>query len=48
MKKWTYNGIKRYYPGLTFEGWLWICVKKQHRNKNPSDVVIGIITSEEG
>jgi hypothetical protein len=48
VKKWTYKGIKKHYPGLSFEDWLRICSKKQHRNKNASDVVIGFITNGEG
>jgi len=47
MKKWTYKGIKRFYPELTFEDWLRICSKRQHRNANASDVVAGIIIREE-
>jgi len=47
MKKWTYKGIKKYYPELSFEDWLRICIKKQHRNSNASDVVAGIIIREE-
>jgi hypothetical protein len=48
MKKWTYNGIKKFYPELSFEDWLRICEKRQHRNKNANDVVRGFVTIEEG
>jgi hypothetical protein len=43
MKKWTYKGIKRFYPELSFEDWLRICSKQQHRNQNANDVVMGIM-----
>jgi len=44
--KWTFNGIKRFYPSLTIEGWLKICNRNWHFNRHPDDVVKGIITEE--
>jgi hypothetical protein len=48
LKKWTYKGIKKFYPELAFEDWLRICEKRQHQNKNANDVVRGFVTIEEG
>jgi hypothetical protein len=42
-KKWTLKGIKRYFPSLSFEDWLKICLKHQHYNKKPDEVIAGFI-----
>jgi hypothetical protein len=39
QKKWTYSGIKAYYPGLSFKAWLDICKRRDHLNKDRWDVI---------
>jgi hypothetical protein len=41
-QKWTYNGIKRYYPNLTFSEWLGICKRRDHCRLDRRDVVSGV------
>ena len=32
-RKWTFSGIKRYYPNLSYETWLKICRNGYHYGK---------------
>jgi hypothetical protein len=41
--RWTYKGIKRFYPQLDSADWLKICLRGQQYEKHPADVVAGII-----
>jgi hypothetical protein len=29
-KRWTFSGIKKFFPKLTFEDWLKICKSRKH------------------
>jgi hypothetical protein len=39
QKHWTYNGIKRYKPDLSWEQWEKIMARGDHYNKNHVDVL---------
>jgi hypothetical protein len=39
VKKWTYNGIKAYYPRLPYTEWLGICRRGDHLRKAAREVV---------
>jgi hypothetical protein len=41
-KRWTYSGIKAYFPKLSFEEWLGICRRGDHLNKDRHVVVSGV------
>jgi hypothetical protein len=43
MKKWTYKGIKRFYPNLEFKIWLEICKKRQQFEKSQVSVCEGFV-----
>jgi hypothetical protein len=38
-KKWTYSGIKAYFPKLSFSEWLGICQRKDRLAKDRYAVV---------
>jgi len=38
-KRWTFSGIKRFYPNLSYEDWLKICSKKNHEYKSHDSVI---------
>jgi hypothetical protein len=39
--KWTFNGVKQYYPDLSFEDWLKICAHGNNSKEHISEVVSG-------
>ena len=40
-KKWTFSGIKRFFPSLSIEDWLKICNKRWHYQEVPQKVING-------
>ena len=34
QKRWTYKGIKRYFPEMAWEEWLKICSQGRHLSKS--------------
>jgi hypothetical protein len=38
-RRWTYNGIKTYYPNLSYSAWLKICAKGDNKRYCPETVV---------
>jgi hypothetical protein len=45
-KRWTFKGIKRFYPSLGYDEWIKICFLKKHFSTAPSMVVDGMNISE--
>ena len=45
-KQWTYSGVKRHRPDLSFADWLKICAKRQHYNESLYSVIAGFAGGE--
>jgi hypothetical protein len=42
VRRWTYSGIRRYFPRLSFDEWLGICRRKDHLIRDRTAVVSGV------
>jgi hypothetical protein len=42
VRKWTYNGIRAYYPDLSFKEWLAVCRSGKNEEPGPEWVVSNV------
>jgi uncharacterized membrane protein len=42
VSKWTYNGIKAYYPDLSWKEWIDVCRQGKNKERYPDGVVSNV------